>query len=131
MAYKVQFGGYDLMLDGEGNFGFTPGVFTDKSRDFVPLARSSSLLMRELSTEGAQHGVELRFYAADVETVATRLKNAWDHGIGTLKIRGRDDVANCAMAAPPQISQVSASRKVEGGSLGMRFVVSVVFVQVA
>lgn len=131
MAAKVSFGAYTLMSDGEGNFSFMPGVFPRRGRDFVQLGRSESLLMRELSTPGCVHTVELRYYGADVDAVRNVLENAYNSGIGTLRIRGHNNIPNCAMIAPPVFGPGTYSRHLGSSVGGKAVVVSVSFQQVA
>ena len=129
---KITFNGYTLLDDDEGNFSFTPAVFADRAREFVPLARSRELILKDLSTRGAIHELQLRFYAiADEGDIRARLRNAFHSGEGTLACDGYDSVPNCAMVDPPRLSEGRYSDLLEGGRPGLKFQCVIAFMQMA
>lgn len=126
---KVSFAGIMLMDDAEGNYSFDRGVFPRRGRDFVSLARAESRMMRELSTPGCQHMVELRYYGVDANMIRNRLRMAYEHGVGTLYVGDNTPINFCALASAPQLSGRGSSSRASGGVRHPGITVSLVFEQ--
>ena len=119
------------MYDNEGNFSFAPTVFSDRSKDFIPMGRGTGLIRRDLATEGAVHRLTLRYKAIVSEgVIRQRLRNAFELGEGTLEVRGYDAIPNCEIMTPPEISDGSTSGSLDGSRTGLGFVATIDFMQV-
>lgn len=131
MAVKVSFAGVSLMSDGEGNFTPIPAVFPRRGREFVPMGRSESMLMRELASPGCVHTIELRYYGTNINAVRAIMAQAYNRGIGTLFIRDIGSISNCALVGPPAFGPIRFSKHVGSSASGRGVSVTVSFHQLA
>lgn len=121
------------MSDGEGNFTFSPSVFTPYLKAPEPMAQAESVLIRELATQGAPQMLLLKYKAVDPGTIMSRLESAFKSGEGTLEVRGYNNTPNCELLEPPAIGDgVYSARSGAGTAVveGMGFHVPLVFLQV-